>query len=115
MFHDREDAAHKLASAMRARTPPQSTDPGNSRGGVVTGAVLAAFTYYEGCHPGGKPPAERKKSEYLAHVKAEFADESFETETVVRAVSNVLAMHGAPGEVERVEQSLPEDIRSLWI
>jgi uncharacterized protein (DUF2267 family) len=77
--------------------------------------MLVRGFYYEGYHPAGKPLAERKKAEFLAHVKAEFADEGFETETVVRAVFNVLAKHITPGEAQKVKQVLPEDIRSLWV
>jgi uncharacterized protein (DUF2267 family) len=76
--------------------------------------MLVRGFYYEGYHPAGKPLAERKKAEFLAHVKAEFADEGFDTETAVRAVLNVLAKHITPGEIEKVKQSLPEDIRTLW-
>jgi uncharacterized protein (DUF2267 family) len=76
--------------------------------------MLVRGFYYEGYHPAGKPVDDRKKSEFLAHVKAEFSDEGFDTEVVVRAVFNVLAKHITPGEVDKVKQSLPEDIRSLW-
>jgi uncharacterized protein (DUF2267 family) len=76
--------------------------------------MLVRGFYYEGYHPGGKPLPERKKAEFLAHVKAEFADEGFDAETVVKAVFYVLAKHITPGEVEKLKKSLPEEIRSLW-
>jgi predicted phosphoribosyltransferase len=41
MFHDREDAAHKLAAAMRELTLPNPLILAIPRGGVVTGAILA--------------------------------------------------------------------------
>jgi uncharacterized protein (DUF2267 family) len=76
--------------------------------------MLVRGVFYEGYHPGGKPLVDRKKSDFLSHVKAEFSDENFDTEAVVRAVLNVLAKHITPGEAEKVKQLLPEDIRSLW-
>lgn len=76
--------------------------------------MLVRGFYYEGYHPGDKPLRERTKAEFLAHVKAEFADESFDIQTVTRAILNVLAKHITPGEVEKVKKALPEEIRSLW-
>ena len=76
--------------------------------------MLVRGFYYEGYHPSGKPLAERKKSEFLAHVKVEFPDESLDIETVTRAVVHVLANHITPGEVEKIKKALPEEIRSLW-
>jgi uncharacterized protein (DUF2267 family) len=76
--------------------------------------MLVRGFYYEGYHPGDKPLRERTTDEFLAHVKTEFADESFDIQTVTRAVLNVLAKHLTPGEVDKVKHALPEDIRSLW-
>ncbi|MEX0678729.1 MAG: DUF2267 domain-containing protein [Pirellulales bacterium] len=76
--------------------------------------MLVRGFYYEGYHLGDKPSRERTKAEFLAHVKGEFADESFDIETVTRAVMNVLAKHITPGEVDKLKKSLPEEIRSLW-
>ena len=76
--------------------------------------MLVRGLYYEGYHPGDKPLRERTKAEFLAHVTGEFSDESFDIETVTRAVMNVLAKHITPGEVDKIKKSLPEEIRSLW-
>ena len=76
--------------------------------------MLIRGFYYEGYHPSGKPLPERRKAEFLAHIKAEFSDESFEIETVARAVLQVLADHITPGEIDKIKKALPEDIRSLW-
>jgi uncharacterized protein (DUF2267 family) len=76
--------------------------------------MLVRGFYYEGYHPGDKPLRERTRAEFLAHVKAEFLDESFDIETVTRAVMDVLAKHITPGEVDKIKKSLPEEIRSLW-
>jgi uncharacterized protein (DUF2267 family) len=76
--------------------------------------MLVRGFYYEGYHPGDKPLRERTKVEFLALVKGEFPDESFDIETVARAVMHLLAKHITPGEVEKIKKSLPEEIRSLW-
>ena len=76
--------------------------------------MLVRGIYYEGYRPSGKPVAERRKSQFLAHVKREFPDEGFEIETVTQAVLHVLADHITAGEVDKIKTVLPEDIRSLW-
>lgn len=76
--------------------------------------MLIRGFYYEGYHPAGKPLAERKKSEFLAHVAAECADENHNDGRVTKAVLQVLAKHISPGEVENIKGALPRDIRSLW-
>jgi uncharacterized protein (DUF2267 family) len=77
--------------------------------------MLIRGFYYEGWHPHGKPLKERKKDEFLAHIRADFRqDPTFEAEPVARAVFRLLAHHVSGGEVETVKSTLPEEIRSLW-
>lgn len=76
--------------------------------------MLIRGFYYEGYHPADKPLAERKKSEFLAHVAAECTDESRNDGRVTQAVFQVLAKHITPGEVEKIKGALPAEIRSLW-
>ena len=111
-WRDQQRAYRALRAVLHALRDRLTVDDASHLSAQLP--MLVRGFYYEGYHPGGKPLAERKKLEFLAHVKAEFADESFDIETVVRAVLNVLAKHITPGEVEKVKQLLPEDIRSLW-
>jgi uncharacterized protein (DUF2267 family) len=76
--------------------------------------MLVRGFYYEGYRPGDKPLRERTRSEFLAHVKVEFQDESFDIQRVTEAVLQVLSKHITPGEVEKIRKALPEEIRSLW-
>lgn len=76
--------------------------------------MLIRGFYYEGYHPAGKPLAERKKAEFLAHVAAECSDESRNDGRVTQAVFQVLAKHVTPGEVQKIKGVLPPEIRSLW-
>jgi uncharacterized protein (DUF2267 family) len=110
-WRDQQRAYRALRAVLHALRDRLSVDEASHLAAQLP--MLVRGFYYEGYHPGGKPLAERKKSEFIAHVKAEFADESFEVETVVRAVLNVLAKHITPGEIEKVKKSLPEEIRSL--
>jgi uncharacterized protein (DUF2267 family) len=112
-WRDQQRAYRALRAVLHALRDRLSVDDASHLAAQLP--MLVRGFYYEGYHPAGKPLAERKKAEFLAHVKAEFADEGFETETVVRAVFNVLAKHITPGEAQKVKQVLPEDIRSLWV
>jgi uncharacterized protein (DUF2267 family) len=112
-WRDRQRIYRALRAVLHALRDRLSVDDASHLAAQLP--MLVRGFYYEGYHPAGKPLADRKKAEFLAHVKAEFADEGFETETVVRAVFNVLAKHITPGEIEKVKQLLPEDIRSLWV
>ncbi|MEX0676083.1 MAG: DUF2267 domain-containing protein [Pirellulales bacterium] len=76
--------------------------------------MLIRGFYYEGYHPAGKPLAERKKAEFLAHVAAECSDENRNDGRVTQAVFQVLAKHVTPGEVQKIKGVLPAEIRSLW-
>jgi uncharacterized protein (DUF2267 family) len=111
-WRDRQRIYRALRAVLHALRDRLSVDDASHLAAQLP--MLVRGFYYEGYHPAGKPLADRKKAEFLAHVKAEFADEGFETETVVRAVFNVLTKHITPGEVEKVKQSLPDEIRSLW-
>jgi uncharacterized protein (DUF2267 family) len=75
---------------------------------------LVRGIFYEGYHPSGKPLAQRKKSDFLAHVRDEFRDDSYPIEMVARSVLQVLADHVTPGELNKIKSVMPEDIRSLW-
>src|SRR3990172_10533623 len=76
--------------------------------------MLIRGFYYEGYHPAGKPLAERKKSEFLAHGAAECTDERRNDGHVTKAVCQVRAKHITPGEGEKIKGALPSEIRSLW-
>ena len=60
--------------------------------------MLVRGFYYEGWHPHGKPARERKKEEFLAHVRADFRqDPDVDPESVARAVFQLLASHVTAG------------------
>jgi uncharacterized protein (DUF2267 family) len=77
--------------------------------------MLIRGFYYEGWHPHGKPVKERHKEEFLAHISEAFRENPLvDPEEIVQAVFQVLSKHITRGEIERVKQSLPTEIRSLW-
>lgn len=111
-WRDRQRTYRALRAVLHALRDRLSVDDASHLAAQLP--MLVRGFYYEGYHPSGKPLLERKRSEFLAHVKCEFPDESFDIETVTRAVLQVVTKHVTPGEVEKIKASLPEEIRSLW-
>ena len=77
--------------------------------------MLVRGIYFEGWRPSGKPVKERKREEFLSHVRSEFRnDPEVDVADVVGAVFRLLSRHVSPGEIGDVRGSLPDEIRSLW-
>lgn len=76
--------------------------------------MLVRGFYFEGWTPSGKP--ERlSREQFLGRVAEPFRlDDDVEPEAVARAVFRLLARHLADGEIEDVQQMLPQDMRDLW-
>jgi uncharacterized protein (DUF2267 family) len=71
--------------------------------------------YYEGWHPHGKPLRERKKDEFLAHIRADLRqDPDADPEQVARAVFQLLSRHVTAGEIEKLFHTMPAGLRPLW-
>jgi uncharacterized protein (DUF2267 family) len=111
-WHDKHRAYIALRAVLHALRDRLSVDDAAHLAAQLP--MLVRGFYYEGYHPAGKPIAERKKTEFLAHVAAECTDENRNDGRVTQAVFQVLAKHITPGEVEKIKSTLPADIRSLW-
>lgn len=78
--------------------------------------TLVRGAYYEGWTTRGKPVRERRREEFLAHVKQYFVrDPEVDPEAVARAVFKLLSKRISEGEIGDVKQILPEEIRALWL
>lgn len=77
--------------------------------------MLVRGFYYEGWTLKGKPRKERRKEDFLEHIKAAFKnDVTVRPESVARAVFKVLARHASAGEIEDVKHVLPKALLDLW-
>lgn len=96
--------------ALRDRIGPQNA--------VHLGAqfpTLLRGVYYEGWHMRAKPTKERHKGAFLDHVRLELRGEpQIDIETAVRAVFEVMWDKIDPGEVAKIMDLLPAEIRGLW-
>lgn len=77
--------------------------------------LIIRSLYYDQWHPAGKPDKERRAEEFVARVASELSNiRPVNAEQATRAVFTVINLHVSPGQVEKIRQSLPEDIRRLW-
>lgn len=96
--------------ALRDRIGPENA--------VHLGAQLPMLIrglYYEGWHMAGTPTKERHKEAFLEHVSWTFGPRSeVDPESTARAVFDVMWEKIDPGEVAKVINLLPEELRDLW-
>lgn len=77
--------------------------------------MLVRGFYYDGWKPSATPTPERMKDEFLAHVGEAFQrDPKADPEAMARSVFAVLAERLTEGEVRKIVNLLPRDIRELW-
>jgi uncharacterized protein (DUF2267 family) len=77
--------------------------------------MLIRGFYYEGWTLSGKPVKERRKEDFLEHMRQAFRhDEQIDAEQVMRAVFRLLARRVSAGEISDVKQLLPAALRKLW-
>ncbi|HWG46428.1 MAG TPA: DUF2267 domain-containing protein [Gemmataceae bacterium] len=112
-WQDRHRAYLALRAVLHTLRDRLSVDEVAALGAQLP-MIVRGF-YYEGWHPHGKPVPERKKDEFLAHIRAAFPQEAeWDAEEVARAVFQLLAVHVSSGEIEKMKHTLPAEIRALW-
>jgi uncharacterized protein (DUF2267 family) len=71
--------------------------------------------FYDGYRPAGKPDKIRSRDEFLQKVGEQLEQiRPLGADDAARAVFKVLDRHVARGEIEKVKQALPQDIRTLF-
>ena len=96
--------------ALRDRLTPEET----AQFGAQLPMLIRGL-YYEGWTPTGKPHKVRHKAEFLTPIRDYFRDDwHVEPEEGARVVLHVLAAHMSTGEIEDMEQLLPQDLKALW-
>jgi uncharacterized protein (DUF2267 family) len=109
----REDAYAALKAtfhALRDRIGPENA--------VHLGAQLPIFlrgVFYEGWHPAKTPTHERHLGDFLGHLSDRLPTRlAGEPEPVARAVFNVMWRRIDAGEVAKIIEMLPHELRELW-
>jgi uncharacterized protein (DUF2267 family) len=110
---DTQVAYHALKAVMqvlRDRLAPEE-----AAGLASQLPTLIRGIFYDAWHPAHKPLKIRDRDEFLHMVSERFgAVMEVQPERLVHAVLAVLERHISPGEVEKIQATLPKQIRSLW-
>lgn len=78
--------------------------------------MLLRGLFYEGWNPQRGTSKERHTTDFLEHFRSELpAGMALNAEHAVRAVFAVIWNMIDPGEVEKVINALPRDLRELWV
>ena len=77
--------------------------------------MLVRGFYYEGWTLTGKPVKERRKEDFLNHIRDAFRNEGrIDPEQVMRAVCRLLSRRVSAGEISDVKQLLPVALHHWW-
>ena len=77
--------------------------------------MLVRGLFFEGWHPAGKPLKERKRADFLSHIRQTYRqDLDVDVAKITRAVFRVLAKHVSDGEMQCIKATLPTELRELW-
>lgn len=78
--------------------------------------ILVRGIYYDQWRVAEQPEKYRSVDEFLRHIGDKLgAIRPVNRQDAARAVFNVLTRHIARGQIEKVRDALPEDIRDLWL
>jgi uncharacterized protein (DUF2267 family) len=77
--------------------------------------MLVRGFYYEGWRPTEKPAKDHSAETFLATVADHFPkDPEIDAERIARAVFSVLSDHLPGGEIEKIINVLPKQLRQFW-
>ncbi|NIX75036.1 DUF2267 domain-containing protein [Microvirga terricola] len=77
--------------------------------------LLVRGLYYDRWRLVQKPERGRSQHEFIEHVSGELTNQrSVNRVKAIQAVFNVLSRHVSAGQLDKVRQALPEDVRALW-
>ncbi len=78
--------------------------------------MLLRGVFYEGWNPGRNPSKERHTADFLEHFRGQLpAGMALNADHALRAVFAVIWDMIDPGEVEKIINSLPQELRGLWV
>ncbi|MCK1479122.1 DUF2267 domain-containing protein [Bradyrhizobium sp. 197] len=77
--------------------------------------LLVRGAYYDQFRPSELPKRVRSLDEFLQMIAAELTfGRPVNTKDAARAVFKVLSRHLSPGQVDKVREALPEEVRTIW-
>jgi uncharacterized protein (DUF2267 family) len=106
-------AWHVLGAVLRATRDRLPMDLAAHFGSQLP--LLVRGTYYDRLRTSELPSKLRSLDEFLDGIEAEFAmNLPVNSRDATRAVFQILSRHVNRGQIEKVRQALPEDVRAIW-
>lgn len=110
---DRQVAWHVLGAVLRTIRDRVSLGLAAHLGAQLP--LLVRGLYYDQWRPRDQPEKWRSREEFLALVAAELRNvRPVDTAKAIRAVLKVLNHYVDPGQLQKVREALPEDVRRMW-
>ena len=110
---DRQVAWHALGAGLRALRDRLPAGLAVHLGAQLP--LLVRGIYYDQWAPSEQALKQRSREEFLAHVSDGLKNiRPVNVQDAVRAVFQVLDRHVDPGQLDKVWNALPEDVRALW-
>lgn len=110
---DRQLAWHALGGVLRTLRDRLPVDLSAHLGAQLP--LLVRGAYYDQWRPADQPKRERTRGAFLSHIADDLSGtRPVNSEDVTRAVFGVLERHVTRGQIDKVKQSLPQELRTLW-
>jgi uncharacterized protein (DUF2267 family) len=110
---DRQLAWHALGAVLRAIRDRLPVELAAHLGSQLP--LLIRGTYYDQFTPARQPVRERTLEEFLAGIGDQLEmGRPINLRRAARAVFEVLSENVNQGQIEKVRESLPEEVRNLW-
>ncbi|MBP1884329.1 DUF2267 domain-containing protein [Sinorhizobium mexicanum] len=110
---DRQAAWHILGAVLHTIRDRLPTDLSAHLAAQLP--LLVRGAYYEQYQPSKQPAQLHSLDEFLDQVKEELAfTRPVDAKDAVQTVFAVLSHYLDPGQIAKVRESLPQDIRALW-
>ena len=110
---DRQRAWHILSAVLRAIRDRLPVDLAAHLGAQLP--LLVRGTFYDQFEPSRLPDKTRSREGFLHRIEEGMEGaRPVNPEEAVKSVFNVLSHHLDPGQIQKVRQALPEDVRVLW-
>jgi uncharacterized protein (DUF2267 family) len=106
-------AWHVLGAVLRATRDRLPMDLAAHFGSQLP--LLVRGTYYDRLRTSELPSKLRSLDEFLDGIEAELAmNRPVNSHDATRAVFQILSRHVNRGQIEKVRQALPQDVRAIW-
>lgn len=110
---ERDEAWHALGAVLHALRDWVPVELAAHLGAQLP--LVVRGLYYDEWRPTQAPERNRTQSEFIEKVGSGLINRRpLDRVVAIQAVFHVLTRHVSPGQVEKVRQALPEDVRALW-